>query len=83
MENIPHLKKKYKEEIVPSLMDKFQYTSVMQVPRLLKIVINQGVGQAVADKKLIDNSLQEITAITGQKAIQRVSIKDISNFNIG
>jgi len=79
---IPSLKKKYNNEIVPALMDKFHYKSVMQVPRLLKIVLNQGVGQAVADKKLIDNSLQEISAISGQKAIQRISSKDISNFKL-
>jgi large subunit ribosomal protein L5 len=82
MEYTPNLKKKYKDEIVPNLKKKFGYTSVMQVPRLLKIVINQGVGQAVADKKLIDNSLQEITGIAGQKAIPRVSTKDISNFKL-
>jgi large subunit ribosomal protein L5 len=82
MEYTPNLKKKYKDEIVPNLKEKFSYTSVMQVPRLLKIVINQGVGQAVADKKLIDNSLQEITGIAGQKAIPRVSTKDISNFKL-
>ena len=79
---IPSLKKKFNDEIVPALMDKFHYTSVMQVPRLLKIILNQGVGQAVADKKLIDNSLQEISAISGQKAIQRISTKDISNFKL-
>ncbi len=82
MEHTPNLKKKYKDEIVPGLKEKFNYTSVMQVPRLLKIVINQGVGQAVADKKLIDNSLKEITSIAGQKAISRVSTKDISNFKL-
>jgi len=82
MEYIPNLKKRYEDEIVPALKDKFHYTSVMQVPRLLKIVINQGVGQAVADKKLIDNGLQEVTAIAGQKAIQRISTKDISNFKL-
>lgn len=82
MEYTPNLKKKYKDEIVPNLKEKFNYTSIMEVPRLLKIVINQGVGQAVADKKLIDNSLKEITGIAGQKAISRMSTKDISNFKL-
>lgn len=82
MEYVPNLKKKYKEDIIPALTEKFNYSSVMQVPNIVKIVINQGVGQAVADKKLIDNSQQEITTIAGQKAIQRVSSKDISNFKL-
>jgi len=82
MKYVPNLKKKYKEEIIPSLTKQFSYTSVMQVPRLEKIVINQGVGQAVSDKKLIDSAQQEITAIAGQKAITRMSTKDISNFKL-
>ena len=82
MEYVPNLKKKYKEDIIPALTEKFNYSSVMQVPNIVKIVINQGVGQAVADKKLIDNSQQEITTIAGQKAIQRESSKDISNFKL-
>ena len=82
MEHIPNLKNKYKDEIISNLKEKFNYSSVMQVPRLLKIVINQGVGQAVADKKMIDNSTLEITNIAGQKAIQRLSTKDISNFKL-
>lgn len=82
MEYIPNLKKKYQEEIIPALTKQFNYSSVMQVPRLEKIVINQGVGQAVADKKLIDNSLEEVSAIAGQKAIQRLATKDISNFKL-
>jgi len=82
MEYTPNLKKKYIEEIIPALKNKFSYSSVMQVPKLKKIVVNQGVGQAVADKKLIENSLQEISSIAGQKAIQRVSTKDISNFKL-
>ena len=76
------LKRKYREEIIPALMKEFGYTSVMQVPRLEKIVINQGVGQAVADKKLIDVAQEELTLITGQKAVQAVSRKDISNFKL-
>ena len=82
MEYIPELKKRYKEEIVPALMKEFGYSSVMQVPRLLKITINQGIGQATADKKLIEQGVQEISAIAGQKAVQTVATKDISNFKL-
>ena len=77
---IPTLKTQYKEQIVPALMKEFGYTSVMQCPKLEKIVINQGMGQAVADKKLIDVAQEELTQITGQKAVQTKSRKDISNF---
>ncbi|MDR1349086.1 MAG: 50S ribosomal protein L5 [Prevotellaceae bacterium] len=76
------LQKKYKEEIVPKLMQEFGYKSVMQVPRLEKIVVNQGVGDAVADKKLIEVAQNELTTITGQKAIVLTSKKDISNFKL-
>ncbi len=82
MEYLPNLKRKYKDEIIPVLMKEFGYTSVMQVPRLNKIVINQGVGQAVADKKLIDTAQEELTLISGQKAVQTLSKKDISNFKL-
>jgi len=82
MEYLPNLKRKYQDEIVPALMKEFGYTSVMQVPRLSKIVINQGVGQAVADKKLIDTAQEELTLIAGQKAVQTLSKKDISNFKL-
>ena len=82
MEYIPELKKKYKEEIIPALMKEFSYSSVMQVPRLLKITINQGIGQATADKKLIEQGIQEVSAIAGQKAVQTVATKDISNFKL-
>ena len=82
MSYIPNLKTKYKEEIVPNLMKEFSYTSVMQVPRLEKIVVNQGVGSATADKKLIETSIKELTQITGQKAVQCLSKKDISNFKL-
>jgi large subunit ribosomal protein L5 len=78
----PNLKKKYQEEIVPALTKEYNYQSIMQVPRLAKIVINQGVGQAVADKKLIDTAQEELTIIAGQKAIQTFSKKDISNFKL-
>ncbi|MDD3739908.1 MAG: 50S ribosomal protein L5 [Bacteroidales bacterium] len=79
---IPTLKKQYKEEIIPTLMKEFGYKSVMQVPKLEKIVINQGLGQAIADKKLIDIAIEELTTITGQKAVSTVSKKDISNFKL-
>ncbi len=82
MAYIPELKKKYNEEIIPALTKEFGYKSVMQVPKLEKIVINQGVGDAVADKKLIDVAQEELTAIAGQKAVQTVSKKDISNFKL-
>jgi large subunit ribosomal protein L5 len=82
MEYIPDLKKKYNEEIVPALMKEFGYKSVMQVPRLEKIVLNQGVGQAVADKKLIDTAQEELSMVAGQKAVQSYSKKDISNFKL-
>lgn len=82
MEYIPTLKKKYTEEIIPALMKEFSYKSVMQVPVLEKIIINQGLGDAVADKKLIDVAVSEISAITGQKPIITMSKKDISNFKL-
>ena len=76
------LKNDYKERIVPALMKEFNYTTVMQVPVLKKIVINQGLGQAVADKKIIETAINELTAITGQKAIATLSRKDIANFKL-
>ncbi|MDX2430798.1 MAG: 50S ribosomal protein L5 [Bacteroides sp.] len=79
---IAGLQKKYSDEIVPALKEQFGYTSVMQTPRLQKIVVNSGVGQAIADKKLIDVVQEEISQITGQKAIQTFSTKDISNFKL-
>jgi len=82
MEYIPNLRKKYREEIIPALTKEFGYHSVMQVPRLEKIVINQGVGQAVSDKKIVDVALEELTMISGQHAVQTLSRKDISNFKL-
>ncbi|MDP4186492.1 MAG: 50S ribosomal protein L5 [Bacteroidota bacterium] len=82
MDYTPTLEKKYKEEIVPKLKKEFNYSSVMQVPVLEKIVINQGVGDAVGDKKLIDLAVEELSNITGQKAVSTVSKKDISNFKL-
>lgn len=78
----PRLKEKYHKEIVPSLKDKFQYSSMMQVPKVTKICINKGIGAAVADKKLIDVGLEELTAITGQKAVPTKAKKSISNFKL-
>ena len=76
------IKKDYKERIVPALEKEFKYTSVMQVPRLTKIVINKGLGIATADKKVIETAINELTAIAGQKAVQTLSKKDISNFKV-
>ncbi|MBR4267729.1 MAG: 50S ribosomal protein L5 [Bacteroidales bacterium] len=82
MQYVPSLKTKYKEEVVPALMKEFGYKSVMQAPKLVKIVVNQGIGDATADKKIVDNSIAEITAITGQKPVATLSRKDISNFRL-
>lgn len=78
----PTLKKKYKEEIIPALIQQFGYKTPMQAPRLEKICLNQGVGAAVVDKKLIDSAIDEMTLITGQKAVAVKSKKDISNFKL-
>ena len=80
--NTQSLKQDYQERIVPALTKEFGYTTIMQVPRLEKIVLNQGLGIAVADKKIIETAIAEMTAITGQKAVQTVSKKDISNFKL-
>jgi large subunit ribosomal protein L5 len=82
MSTQPRLKVKYKEEVVPKLMEQFNYSSVMQVPRLLKIAVNQGLGDAVADKKIIENSLNELSLITGQKAVPTKAKKSVSNFKL-
>ena len=76
------LKKEYAERIAPALKSQFNYTSTMQIPVLKKIVINQGLGMATADKKIIDVAINEITAITGQKAVATVSKKDVANFKL-
>lgn len=78
----PALKTKYTGEIVPALMNDFGYKTVMQVPRLQKIVISQGIGQAIADKKLMEIGEKEMADIAGQKAVQTMSSKDISNFKL-
>ncbi len=78
----PRLKEKYLKEILPALKDKFQYTSIMQVPKIEKICINKGVGAAVADKKIVDVALEEISTITGQRAVSTKAKKAISNFKL-
>jgi len=82
MTYIPRLKAKYNDEIRTALKDKFQYKSVMQVPKLEKIAVSQGIGSATSDKKLIDNAINEMTLITGQKAVATRSKKDVSNFKL-
>ena len=82
MGNTASLKKEYAERIAPALKKQFNYSSTMQIPVLKKIVINQGLGMATADKKIIDVAINEITAITGQKAVATVSKKDVANFKL-
>ena len=82
MAYVPTLKKRYKEEIVPALVKEFSYKTVMQVPKLEKIILNQGLGAAIADKKLIEIATNEMSSIAGQKAVQTLSKKDISNFKL-
>ncbi len=79
---VPSLKKVYKEEIVDQLMKQFSYTTVMQVPKLVKITINEGVGDATQDKKIVEEAAAELTIITGQKAVLTSTTKDISNFKL-
>ena len=79
---VPTLKKVYKEEIVDKLMKQFSYTTVMQVPKLVKITINEGVGDATQDKKIVEEAAEELTLITGQKAVITKSTKDVSNFKL-
>ncbi|MBS1546012.1 MAG: 50S ribosomal protein L5 [Bacteroidetes bacterium] len=79
---VPRLRTKYSNEVVPSLQKEFKYKSSMQVPRLVKISVNQGLGSAVGDKKIVDNAVEEMTMITGQRAQATMSRKDISNFKL-
>jgi large subunit ribosomal protein L5 len=79
---IPRMQTKYSTEVVPALMKKFGYKSIMQCPRLVKICMNQGVKGSVSDKKLIDNAIDEMTNISGQRAVATMSKKDISNFKL-
>ena len=78
----PRLVDKYKKEVIPALMKKFGYTTVMQAPRLTKICVNRGVNGAVTDKKLVDIAVDELSNITGQRAVSTMSKKDISNFKL-
>ncbi|MGC6433881.1 MAG: 50S ribosomal protein L5 [Crocinitomicaceae bacterium] len=78
----PRLKEKYTQEIISELTEKFGYKTIMRVPKLQKIVLSQGMGDAVADKKLIDSAVQDLTIIAGQKAVQTLSKKDVSNFKL-
>ena len=78
----PRLRSKYRDEIAPSLMEHFKYKSVMQVPKIEKICINQGIGEATQDKKLVDSALKEMTVIAGQKAVPTKASKSISNFKL-
>lgn len=82
MSYVPRLRAKYHNEVVPALQKEFGYSSPMEVPRLLKISLNQGLGSAVGDKKVVENAVTEMSAIAGQKAVPTVSKKDISNFKL-
>lgn len=82
MSYVPRLKKEYQEKVSKTLKEEFNYSNVMEIPKLQKIVLSRGVGAAVADKKLIDYSLEEFTAITGQKAVATLSKKDVASFKL-
>ncbi len=82
MAYVPRLKQEYKERVIQALMEEFGYKNVMQVPKLKKIVLSRGVGAAVADKKLIDHAVDELTLITGQKAVSTMSKKDVAAFKL-
>jgi len=78
----PRIKEKYVNEVVPALMEKFQYKSIMQVPKIAKVCINKGIGEATADKKLVDVGVEELTIITGQKAVPTIAKRSVSNFKL-
>ena len=82
MAYVPRLKQEYREKVIPALKEEFSYTNIMEVPKLEKIVLSRGVGAAVADKKLIDYAVDELTAITGQKAVSTISKKDVASFKL-
>ncbi len=82
MAYVPRLKQEYKERIISTLTEEFSYSNIMEVPKLQKIVVSRGVGAAVADKKLIDHAVDELTAITGQKAVATISKKDVASFKL-
>ena len=78
----PRLREKYKGEIAPALKEKFGFASIMRVPKIEKIVISQGIGEAVADKKIVDSAVEDLTQIAGQRAVATISKKDVSNFKL-
>ncbi len=78
----PRIKEKYQKEVVPALMEKFQYKSIMQVPKIAKVAINKGIGAATADKKLVDVGVEELTIISGQMAVPTIAKKSVSNFKL-
>ena len=82
MSYVPRLQTQYAEEIVPSLKERFEYKSVMQVPRVTKICLNQGLGKAIADKKIVEYATDEMTRVAGQKAVKTISTQDVSNFKL-
>jgi large subunit ribosomal protein L5 len=82
MSYVPRLKEEYNSKILPALREEFSYSNAMEVPRLKKIVLSRGVGAAIADKKLIDYSIEEFSTITGQKAVQTISKKDVASFKL-
>jgi large subunit ribosomal protein L5 len=82
MAYVPRLKQEYRDKVISALTEEFSYSNVMQVPKLQKIVLSRGVGAAVADKKLIDHAVDELTAITGQKAVSTISKKDVASFKL-
>ena len=82
MTYVSRLQAQYKDEIAPALIKKFDYTSLMQAPRIAKICLNQGVGQAVGDRKMVDTAVDEMSMISGQKAVKTMSTKDVSNFKL-
>ena len=82
MEYTPRLREDYKDRVVKTLTEKFGYKNIMQVPKLVKVCLSQGVGNATSDKKLVDNAVEEMTMITGQKAVATLSKKDVSNFKL-
>jgi len=82
MSYIPRLQTQYAEEIVPNLKERFEYKSVMQVPSITKICLNQGLGKAIADKKVVEYATDEMSRIVGQKAVRTISTKDVSNFKL-
>ncbi len=82
MSYVPRLREEYKEKVISALKEEFSYSNIMEVPKLTKIVVSKGVGAAVADKKLIDHAVEELTTITGQKAVATISKKDVASFKL-